>query len=156
LYTKTIEECGFPAAEFDFVILSAVLEHLYDPRSVIAEISHVLRPGGLIFVDVPNEKGLIFKAGNFYQKIRGRRWCVNLAPTFPPFHLFGFSPQSLPKLLALEGLELKKMYVFSGRSVLPDRAGVMGLAEGIAARLFTAASKIGNLGGYIAAWAEKK
>ena len=66
-----------------------------------------MRPGGFVMLDVPNEKGLFFKAGNLYQKARGRRWCVNLAPTFSPFHVFGFSPRSLRKLLAKHGLEPK-------------------------------------------------
>ena len=86
LYTKPIEECGLESSYFDVVILSAVLEHLYEPRTMLAEISRILKPGGFLFVDVPNERGLVFRIANFYQKVCGRKWCVNLSPTFAPFH----------------------------------------------------------------------
>ncbi len=156
LYTKPIEECGFPAEEFDVVILSAVLEHLYEPRSMLAEVSRVLKPGGLLFVDVPNERGLVFKMGNLYQRLRGRTWCVNLSPTFPPFHLFGFSPGALKTMLAQEGFDLKKMLVFGGESVLEDRGNLIGKLEVVASVALTTASKFGNMGSYIAAWAQKR
>ena len=156
LYTKPIEECGFAANEFDVVILSAVLEHLYDPSAAISEISRVLKPGGLLFLDVPNERGLVFKAGNLYERLRGRKWCINLSPTFPPFHLFGFSPRSLQTLLSSNGLGIVKMHVFGGVSVLPSRQGVIGSFETGASKLLTAVSNFGKLGSYIAAWARKR
>ncbi len=43
----------FPDASFDFVVSQAVLEHVRDPRRVVAEMRRVLKPGGWIFVDVP-------------------------------------------------------------------------------------------------------
>ena len=156
LYTKPIEECGFAAQMFDVVILSAVLEHLYDPRLMLAEIARILKPGGLLFLDVPNEKGLVFKIGNFYQKLRGRKWCINLSPTFPPFHLFGFSPGALRTLLDQQGFDIKKLIVFGGESVLEDRGSLAGKFEVAASKALTTASKFGNMGSYIAAWAQKR
>jgi SAM-dependent methyltransferase len=155
LYTKPLEECDLPQNEFDVVILSAVLEHLYDPRSVIAEIARVLKSGGVLFLDVPNERGLFFKVGNLYQRFRSREWCINLSPTFPPFHLFGFSPKSLRMLLNAEGLDLTKLFVFGGECVLESRRGILGSIERSAAKLITAASNFSRMGSYIAAWAQK-
>lgn len=97
---EPVDHCGFPSASFDAVILAAVLEHLYNPDEVIKEVARILRPGGILFVDVPNEEGLYFMAGNFYQRVKGRDWVVNLAPTFPPpFTFFGYGPKSLCALL---------------------------------------------------------
>jgi SAM-dependent methyltransferase len=151
----SVEECGFDAASFDVVILGAVLEHLYNPNETIKEISRILRPGGVLFVDVPNESGLYFKIGNAYQKLRGRQWSVNLAPTFEPFHVFGFNAKSLRALLAKHGLRVRDWHVYGGRSVLPKQSGVMGALEHLAARAITAASNIGGLGTYIETWAIK-
>ena len=43
----------FPDATFDYVVCSEVLEHLPQDARAMAELSRVLRPGGLIAVTVP-------------------------------------------------------------------------------------------------------
>jgi SAM-dependent methyltransferase len=152
---EPVERCNFPAESFDAVILSTVLEHIYNPDETIAEIARVLRRGGALFVDVPNESGIYFRFGNLYQKLSRRDWSVNLAPTFEPFHVFGFSPRSLRALLAKHGLTPRHWRVYAGRSVLPKRGGLMGSFEQIAAHAVTALSNIGELGTYIETWAIK-
>ena len=42
----------FPDAFFDLVISQAVLEHLRQPQLMVDELTRVLKPGGLILVDV--------------------------------------------------------------------------------------------------------
>lgn len=153
---ETVENCGFPDEEFDVVILSAVLEHLYNPDEVVGEISRILKRGGILYFDIPNEKGLYFKVGNLYQKIRGNGWNVNLAPTFSPFHVFGFSPKSVKKLLSKHNLKVKKWHVYAGTSVVPESGGIRAKIESQAAKIVTKVSNIGNLGTYIEAWAMKE
>jgi SAM-dependent methyltransferase len=152
---EPIDRCGFADDSFDAVILAAVLEHLYDPDATVREIARVLRPGGAFFVDVPNEAGLYFRLGNLYQKLRGRDWVVNIAPTFEPFHVFGFSPRALRALLRKHGLEVRDWRVYGGRSMVPRRGGALGALEHLAARAVTAASNLGELGTYIETWAVK-
>lgn len=152
---EPVERCGFPAGSFDAVILAAVLEHLYDPDATVREIARVLRPGGAFFVDVPNEAGLYFRLGNLYQRLRGRDWVVNVAPTFEPFHVFGFGPRSLRALLAKHGFEVRDWRVYGGRSMVPRRGGALGALEHFAARAVTAVSNLGELGTYIETWAVK-
>lgn len=150
-----VERCGFAEASFDAVLLAAVLEHLYNPDETIGEIARILRRGGALFVDVPNELGLYFRFGNLYQKLRGRDWSVNLAPTFEPFHVFGFNPQSLRALLAKHGLSVRHWHVYGGASLVPNRGGFVGYFEQLAARAVTAISNVGELGTYIETWAVK-
>jgi SAM-dependent methyltransferase len=153
---EPIEQCGFAKSSFDVVILAAVLEHLYDPNETIREISRVLRPGGALYLDVPNETGLYFRAGNLYQKLKRRDWVVNLAPTFSPFHLFGFNSRSLRALLSKHGLETKTWRVYGGKSHVPARQGLAGLVEQQAAKAVTLVSGLGSLGTYIETWAVKR
>ena len=152
---EPLEQCGFADASFDAVVLGAVLEHLYNPDEVIEEIARILRPGGVVFIDVPNEQGLYFRIGNFYQRLRLRDWVVNLAPTFSPFHVFGFSPKSLRALLAKHGLKPRIWYVFAGKSLIPSRSSLTGVLEQQAANVVTRISRFGDLGAYIATWAVK-
>jgi SAM-dependent methyltransferase len=156
IWRQPVEDSDLPDDEFDFVVLSAVLEHLYDPDQVIKNLSGALKRGGLLYVDVPNEKGLYFLVGNAYQRLRGRDWCVNVAPTFSPFHVFGFSPGSLKILLRKYGLEPKILNVHGGTSLVPTRGGFIGSLESYASKLVTLISNIRNLGTYIETWAVRK
>jgi 2-polyprenyl-3-methyl-5-hydroxy-6-metoxy-1,4-benzoquinol methylase len=152
---EPVEESNLPSEGFDVVILSAVLEHLYQPDETVKRLAQALRPGGALFVDVPNEAGLYFKMGNFYEKACRRDWTVNLAPTFSPFHVFGFNPSALRALLSKHNLKVAKWHVYPGRSVLPNTGGIVSAVERLAAHTVTAVSRIGSLGTYIEAWAIK-
>ena len=153
---EPVERCGFASSSFDVVILAAVLEHLYNPDETLAEVARVLRPRGALFVDVPNEQGLYFRVGNLYQRLRGRDWVVNLAPTFAPFHVYGFGPKSLRALLAKHGLRPVDWRVYGGTAMVPARKGLLGSAERLAARAVTRLSEMGQMGTYIEAWAIKE
>jgi ubiquinone/menaquinone biosynthesis C-methylase UbiE len=45
----------FPDATFDCVIISEVLEHLHQDQRALAEMSRVLKPGGVLAASVPRE-----------------------------------------------------------------------------------------------------
>jgi 2-polyprenyl-3-methyl-5-hydroxy-6-metoxy-1,4-benzoquinol methylase len=145
---EPLEQCAFEPHSFDVVILAAVLEHLYNPDETIRVIARILRPGGALFVDVPNEEGLYFRVGNLYERLKGRDWVVNLAPTFEPFHVFGFGPRSLRTLLAKHGLRPERWRIYGD--------GLAGTVERHAARAITALSNFGSLGTYIETWAVKR
>jgi ubiquinone/menaquinone biosynthesis C-methylase UbiE len=53
LLAADARQLPFPAAAFDVVICSEVLEHIPEHRAAAAEIVRVLRPGGLLAVSVP-------------------------------------------------------------------------------------------------------
>ena len=55
------EPLSFADESFDGITMLAVLEHVFDPYSVIREIHRVLRPGGELVIDVPNVS-LFFKS----------------------------------------------------------------------------------------------
>ncbi len=46
-------ETPFPEGHFDAVLCSEVLEHVFDPRAVLAEIHRVLTPSGVLLLCVP-------------------------------------------------------------------------------------------------------
>lgn len=51
------EALPFPDASFDFINVSEVIEHVEDPKAMLAEIFRVLAPGGAAYLSVPNRFG---------------------------------------------------------------------------------------------------
>src|SRR6185503_591357 len=151
----TLEEAKFPDEHFDAVIMSAVLEHLYDPFSTLREIWRVLKPGGVFYFDAPNEDGLYMRMGNLYMRAQGRDWVVNLAPTFPPYHVQGFNPTSLRRLLDRAGFELIDFYMTGTISPATGEASLRKRAEHQAARLINWVGNKSGAGIYMYAWTRK-
>ena len=134
---------------FDAIVLAAVLEHLTEPNHVLSRIAALLKPGGVLFLDVPNESGLYFLLGNLWNRVQGKDWVVNLAPTFPPYHVFGFNRHSLTALLRKHGLEPVEWRLYAGQSLLPLRPTLRGVAEWVASQSVHALAHVGDLGTYI-------
>lgn len=156
VHRKRLQDCGFAEGEFDVVILAAVLEHLYQPVEVLSEISRITADNGLLFFDVPNEKGLYFTIGNLYQRMKGRDWTVNLAPTFEPFHVFGYSKKPIEKLLSACEFEVVFMRTYPGVSLVPSSGSLRARVESMAAKVVTKIAGVLGRGTYIDAWARRK
>lgn len=50
-----VDKMDLPAASFDRVICTEVLEHVVDPEAVLAALARLLRPSGTAVVTVPND-----------------------------------------------------------------------------------------------------
>jgi len=81
--------------EFDVVTLNSVLEHVNEPRRMLAEVHERLRPGGALFLIVPNVDSLACRV--LHER----------AATFDGRnHLIYFSPRTLRRALEEEGFEV--------------------------------------------------
>lgn len=49
----------YPDDTFDFVFSFHALEHMQDPEKVLAEMSRVLKPGGVFLVGTPNSRRIV-------------------------------------------------------------------------------------------------
>ncbi len=54
VHTGLLEEQQFAASSFDTVTLFEVIEHLKDPRPLLAECRRILKPGGLLVLSTGN------------------------------------------------------------------------------------------------------
>ncbi len=59
---------SFEDNTFDGIIMRSYLEHETNPKDVLDEAMRILRPGGVIYVKVPN-------FGTVNRAVRGREWC---------------------------------------------------------------------------------
>ena len=153
--SSPIQECEALGQMYDVILLIAVLEHVYDPLGTLRQINKALRPGGLLFVDVPNEFSLAMSLGNLYMKLQGRDWVVNLSPTFPPYHVVGFSALSLRNTLLRAGLQIHTMYRPKRNEILPKGDTIRRRVELLSLRCVTHIGRLIGMGDGIECWAIK-
>lgn len=104
LLQSTLEDAAFTDASFDVAHLSHVLEHLADPLRGLQEVRRVLRPGGVVALEVPNEFGDLL--GSVREALLRRPRAVYAVPS--P-HLFFFTPATLRRLVARAGFRVLLM-----------------------------------------------
>jgi 2-polyprenyl-3-methyl-5-hydroxy-6-metoxy-1,4-benzoquinol methylase len=150
-----VEDARSLSEQWDVILLAAILEHVYDPIACLKRVHDALVPGGLVFIDVPNECSLFTSVGNLYMRLRGREWVLNLSPTFSPYHVVGFCPASLRDALARCGLEVVALNTPRWQNEVPYRPGLVGRIEraGVEAALSVGAW-IGK-GAGITCWARR-
>lgn len=153
---KTIEQYAETNERtFDLITFSAVLEHVYDPDAAMAAARKLTRPGSLVYIDVPNEPNLITAIVNAAYRLRGGKGVINLAPTFEPFHVFGFNPSSMTKLLEKHDFEVIDTRIYSEMG-LPYPKTLRGQALKVAAKTV---GKVANWTGTAAnmyVWARRR
>ena len=89
-----LDEAGLADESFDAVGLLSVLEHTNEPRRMLGDVARVLRPGGAVYVVVPNVESLACRL--LHERARtfdGRN------------HLVYFSPSTLRDCLDRSGFD---------------------------------------------------
>jgi SAM-dependent methyltransferase len=115
----SMEEAAFDSGYFDFITLGAVLEHLYDPSASIRKAMGWLRPGGLLYVEVPSSAWLISKLGNIFYRLTGVDYVANLSPMHPPYHLYEFGLPSFQLHARNYGYELARHQFYVAQTFMP-------------------------------------
>jgi SAM-dependent methyltransferase len=111
---EPLDEAGFPEGSFDAVALLSVLEHTTHPVELLGECARVLRPGGALYVIVPNVESLACRVlGAEARTFDGRN------------HLVYFSAATLADALGRAGfrVELTSTRIGSLGPVLAQIAG---------------------------------
>lgn len=98
VFNGTLEDAPFPAETFNFVRLSHVLEHFFDPLSSLRKVFSLLKPGGKAYIEVPN-------AVSYGVEAYDQQWYGWDAPR----HLFMFSPETLRLTVEKAGLKITKL-----------------------------------------------
>jgi SAM-dependent methyltransferase len=94
----TLEQQAFPENHFDAVHSAHVIEHVYDPVSLLRECHRILKPGGTLVILTPNVE-------SWGHKQFGSAW-LNLDP---PRHLVLFSAATLRRAAEQAGLTVQRL-----------------------------------------------
>jgi 2-polyprenyl-3-methyl-5-hydroxy-6-metoxy-1,4-benzoquinol methylase len=113
-----VESAGLLAASYDLVLLIMTIEHVADPRGLLASIRDLLKPGGRVVIVTDNTGSLDFRL------FHGRHW----GGYHFPRHWNLFDKRSLASLAERVGLEPSRIrtamspvnWVYSIRNLLDD------------------------------------
>ncbi len=98
VHQGTVFDAKFPDGAFDVVTMVGVFEHIPNPLETLGEISRLLRPGGLLAVEVPNAN---------FNLLRGR---LHASWFYIGTHLLNFTPRALVRALELSGFRCAKLW----------------------------------------------
>jgi len=95
---QALDSAGFyemPSGEYDVITLWHVLEHMHDLRRVMSHLRELLKPGGKLFIAVPN-----------YTSYDALLFDTHWAAYDVPRHLYHFSPRAMRSLLSSQQIVL--------------------------------------------------
>ena len=119
LFQADAQAIGIATGTFDTVICCETLEHLVDPRTALAELARILRPGGRLFLTTPNYFGPM-GAYRGYLRLTGRRY----SEEGQPVNRFLVAPR-LRRWVRRAGLEIVRCDATGHYLPWPRRAPIL-------------------------------
>ncbi len=103
IFPGNLPEAGFAPESFDVITMNHVVEHLPNPREVLAETFRILKKNGTFIIGVPNCRSFAFR-------LFGRNWYQIDTPR----HLVVYSDKILAGMLRAAGFRITKTRFYSG------------------------------------------
>ncbi|HQZ68235.1 MAG TPA: class I SAM-dependent methyltransferase, partial [Planctomycetaceae bacterium] len=93
LHVGSLGEIGFEPESFDVIYAAQVFEHLLLPNRDLAELLSLLKPGGMLYIDVPNYRTLPIMFGK-----------DDFMLNEPPQHINYFTSSTMREMLSQAGM----------------------------------------------------
>lgn len=101
-------EIDLPENYYSIVYLDSVLEHVLQPLEYISKIKRILKPGGILYVGIPNEDCLFNTIRKIAFRLIGQgNISEKLKPFDSPYHVIGFNKSSFNFLIKKANLQIK-------------------------------------------------
>ncbi|TMA78864.1 MAG: class I SAM-dependent methyltransferase [Deltaproteobacteria bacterium] len=98
----------FAPASFDAITMWDFLEHVLDPRAVVAQARRLLAPGGLLLVFTIDSTSLFNRLGDVLQTVSGGRVARPVELLYDARHNYYFTAASLGRLLEDGGFRVER------------------------------------------------
>ncbi|HQQ06890.1 MAG TPA: class I SAM-dependent methyltransferase [Candidatus Omnitrophota bacterium] len=105
--TAFLETAGFESSFFDVVTMTDVFEHLTEPKKMLAEISRILKPDGIVFIKVPNGLFNMFKLS--CARALGKLADYDIFDSYE--HVVHYSQRTLGRMLGTCGFKPLRFFI---------------------------------------------
>lgn len=107
MHQGILEDMALPPTSFDAIVLNHVLEHVKNPGTTLVKIRELLKPSGVVRIEVPNLASLSsrVKNGQSRMHLKKDRW----KHYSTDHHFWFFTPPSLARTVDAAGLSLITM-----------------------------------------------
>ncbi len=128
IFTGFFENAGYARDSFDMISCFQTLDHLINPLEVLKKIFELLKPGGIAYFIVHNEKGL-------QAKIFGEK-----SPIYDVEHIYLFNKSTLSRISQKAGFEVVKVFDIKNTyplsywlrmAPIPMKSTVTGIVKGM-------------------------
>ncbi len=102
IFIGTLPQAKLRSESFSLIHFSHLIEHVADPRALLAEVRRILKPGGRVIITTPNCTG-------FQARLFKNAWRSAIAD-----HLFLFSQKTLMRLLKSLQFNIYKVVTWGG------------------------------------------
>lgn len=126
VFSQNLAHAELEGAFFDIVTMVHTLEHMADPLTIMAEIGHVLKTQGVLFIAVPNIDGVVSRLfGQWYYGIDSPRhlYCFSVKTLRAVAGTAGFRHSRIDTPSSWQGVYLSARYVLDSlrRAAFYDR-----------------------------------
>jgi ubiquinone/menaquinone biosynthesis C-methylase UbiE len=145
LHQLDLSKAQFEKESFNFIFFEA-FQHLADPNEGLKKAMEWLKPGGIIYLELPSSRWLMSKLFNAYYFIRGTKYVCNLSPLHGNFSMYEFSIRTFEINSLMNNYEVIKHIYYPGNTVF----------KGVVNEFFRKIMTLTNTGMQMAVFLRKK
>jgi O-antigen biosynthesis protein len=99
-----LENYGIHKHSFDAIICADVLEHLYDPWTVVSSFHDYLKPGGRVVASIPNVQNV-----RLLQNLIAGRWAYSSQGLLDATHIRFFTLHEIGQMFVKNGFQVEEI-----------------------------------------------
>jgi 2-polyprenyl-3-methyl-5-hydroxy-6-metoxy-1,4-benzoquinol methylase len=100
----SLEHYGIRKHSFDAIICADVLEHLYDPWTIVSSFHEYLKPGGRVLASIPNVQNV-----RLLQNLVVGRWAYSSQGLLDATHIRFFTLQEIGEMFVKNGFLVEEI-----------------------------------------------
>lgn len=138
VFCGKLEDAPYDGASFDAITMWDLLEHLPDPLVGLETARRLLKPGGFLLVNTPNENSLLRRVARLLYRGSGGSITAPVNRLYHRYHLYYFAAETLGVLFRRAGFDVVAM----DTKPIPMSRGRIPAATKVAMKVLSVAERL--------------